>query len=415
MAAGLPRALRRDEHGRGESDLRRHDGRVGVPRHVRRRLPRRLLAALHAQLLPVGFGPVHVRRGARGRAGAHRAHAGRVPSRDLHGRVLPVPEHRPAERGRARLGAAVHPVDGNGGQHLFHPRARRRDLTADHRDGLGPRGPAPRDPDRPAVHARERHHSDLRHPLSRPAILRVCAARERRCGSRERPRAEQMIDQGRDTTSVRFVRTSLYLPMRLLFRIEHRGTENIPATGPLLITPNHVTYFDPFWVAVRVYRTLRFMTWDRALAVPVGGRILRWLGAFPVSLENPESSAYRASLRILRAGEALMIFPEGGRSPDGRLQPLKPGAARLALKTGATILPVAVLGGHEVWGPQLSLPRPRKVVVEFLRAFVPPAVEERDRAAFENAATEVTGRIRAALDEALARHDTGRKPVMRSA
>jgi 1-acyl-sn-glycerol-3-phosphate acyltransferase len=213
-----------------------------------------------------------------------------------------------------------------------------------------------------------------------------------------------MIDQGRGTASVRLVRTSLYLPMRLLFRIEHRGTENIPVNGPLLVTPNHVTYFDPFWIAVRVYRTLRFMTWDRALAVPIGGRILRWLGAFPVSLENPESSAYRASLRILQAGQALMIFPEGGRSLDGRLQPLKKGAARLALKTGATILPVAVLGGHEVWGPQLTLPRPRKVVVEFLPPFAPPAVEERDRAAFESAASELTERIRAALEERLARH-----------
>jgi len=215
-----------------------------------------------------------------------------------------------------------------------------------------------------------------------------------------------MIDQGRDTASVRFVRASLYLPMRLLFRIEHRGTKNIPPTGPLLITPNHVTYFDPFWIAVRVHRTLRFMTWDRALQVPIGGRILRWLGAFPVSLENPESSAYRASLRILRAGQALMIFPEAGRSPDGRLQPLKKGAARLALRTGATVLPVAVLGGHEVWGPQLAVPRPGKVVVEFLAPLAPPAVDERDRAAFEDAASELTGRIGAALEEALAPHYT---------
>jgi 1-acyl-sn-glycerol-3-phosphate acyltransferase len=144
------------------------------------------------------------------------------------------------------------------------------------------------------------------------------------------------------------------------------------------------------------------MAWDRALAFPVAGNILRWLGAFPVSLENPESSAYRTSLEVLRAGQALMVFPEGGRSPDGRLQPLKKGAARLALRTGAAILPVAVLGGHEVWGPQLRLPRPRKVVIEFLPPIHAGSVEERDRSAFEHAARSVTDRLAEVLRSRLA-------------
>jgi 1-acyl-sn-glycerol-3-phosphate acyltransferase len=202
-----------------------------------------------------------------------------------------------------------------------------------------------------------------------------------------------MLDQGRDTPGVRCLRAFLLGLMHLLFRIEHRAVERVPGHGPLIIAPNHVTYFDPFWIAVQIRRKLRFMAWDKIFAIPPAGAIFRWLGAFPVSLENPESSAYRASLTVLRAGEALMIFPEGGRSPDGRLQPLKEGAARLALKSGAAILPVAVLGGHEVWGPQLWLPRPRKVVIEYLSPLPTPAVEPRDRHALEEAVRELTARL----------------------
>jgi len=219
-----------------------------------------------------------------------------------------------------------------------------------------------------------------------------------------------MLDQGRETLLVKCVRGTMFALMRVLFRIEHHGLENIPPCGPLIIAPNHVTYFDPFWVAVRVYRTLRFMTWDRALAFPVAGTILRWLGAFPVSLENPESSAYRTSLEALRAGQALMIFPEGGRSPDGRLRPLKKGAARLALRTGAAILPVVVLGGHEVWGPQLRLPRPRKVVIEFLPPIHAGRVEERNRSAFERSARSVTDRLAEVLRSRLASAEARPRP-----
>ena len=137
--------------------------------------------------------------------------------------------------------------------------------------------------------------------------------------------------------------------MRLLFRIEHSGMEHVPTTGPVIFVANHVTYFDPFWIAVRVYRTLRFMAWDKIFSIPLAGSIFRWFGAFPVSLDNPESSAFKAALTVLRKGEALMIFPEGGRSPDGRLMHFKPGAARLALRTGAAVVPVVVHGGAGVW------------------------------------------------------------------
>jgi 1-acyl-sn-glycerol-3-phosphate acyltransferase len=176
-----------------------------------------------------------------------------------------------------------------------------------------------------------------------------------------------MLDQGRDVFSVRILRGTLLLLMKLLFRIEHTGAGNVPPTGPLLVVANHVTYFDPFWISVRIYRAVRYMAWDKIFRIPVAGAIFRWFGAFPVSLESPEFSAFRTALRILQRSEAVVIFPEGGRSPDGRLLPFKEGAARLAIKTGAAMLPVLVTGGEKVWPRTRWLPRSGKVRVHYLQ------------------------------------------------
>ena len=186
-------------------------------------------------------------------------------------------------------------------------------------------------------------------------------------GPEFRPQGKSvMLDQGQDSLAVRLLRATFLVLMRMFFRIEHHGMEKVPAEGPLIIVANHVTYFDPFWIAVRIYRKVRFMAWDKIFSIPIAGSIFRWFGAFPVSLDNPEVTAFRTALRIVRQGEALMIFPEGGRSPDGRLLPFKEGAARIALRSGASVQPVVVFGGERVWRPGMILPLPRKVRVFYL-------------------------------------------------
>ena len=112
-----------------------------------------------------------------------------------------------------------------------------------------------------------------------------------------------------------------------------------------------------------------------------------------MNLDNPESSALKLSLKVLRHGHALMIFPEGGRSPEKRPMAFKEGAAHLALKTGATILPVAIHGGERVWGPKMSLPLPRKVRVEYLDPIKPEQ--------FEGTAEALTDQIRRAIVQSL--------------
>ncbi len=202
-----------------------------------------------------------------------------------------------------------------------------------------------------------------------------------------------MIDQGKNTWDVRLLRGFLYSIMRLLFRIEHRGMEHIPADGPLIVVANHTTYLDPFLISVRVYRALRFMAWDKIFSFSLSRRLFHWLGAFPVSLENPEASAYKNSVKILRNGEALMIFPEGGRSPDGLLTPFKEGAGRLAIRFGVPILPVVIHGAIKVWGPGMPFPLPRKIVVEFLPLIRPENFEPSARELMDKIAGIIAARL----------------------
>jgi 1-acyl-sn-glycerol-3-phosphate acyltransferase len=202
-----------------------------------------------------------------------------------------------------------------------------------------------------------------------------------------------MLDAGKNSLGVRILRSAMLLMMRVLFRIEHSGTEHIPLKGPLLIASNHVTYFDPFWIGVACYRRIRYMAWDKIFSFPPAAMLFRWLGAFPVSLTRTESGPYRTSLRILNAGDALVIFPEGGRSTDGSLMHFKNGAANLAIKSHTPIVPVAIAGGEKVWSRGMRFPRPAKVRVYFL----PPLLPE----TFPPNPDDLTSKIRLAIEDKL--------------
>lgn len=158
--------------------------------------------------------------------------------------------------------------------------------------------------------------------------------------------------------AIHIVRVALRAVFVWLFRLRLVGTENIPREGGLIVAANHQTYIDPFWVGAPFKRQLRFLAWDAVFGWPVAGRLMRWLGAWPLQVNKSDARAYRRSVQWIRRGGALVIFPEGGRGySDGKLQPLKPGAIRLALETGATVLPVTIRGGHRVWPRDRRWPR----------------------------------------------------------
>ena len=165
--------------------------------------------------------------------------------------------------------------------------------------------------------------------------------------------------------AIKVVRVTLRTIFGWLFRLRLVGAENIPREGGLIVAANHQTYVDPFWVPP-LRPAVRFLAWDAVFGWPVAGQLMRWLGAWPLQVNKSDARAYRRSVQWVKRGGALVIFPEGGRGlSDGKLQPLKPGALRLALETGAPVLPVTIRGGHRVWPKDWKWPRLGRVEIVY--------------------------------------------------
>jgi 1-acyl-sn-glycerol-3-phosphate acyltransferase len=166
---------------------------------------------------------------------------------------------------------------------------------------------------------------------------------------------------------------------RVLFSVEHHGVENVPEEGAVIIAGNHPSYLDPLLVGLPIKRTIRFMAWDALFKVPLLGQIIKAVGAFPVDIRKGQGeAAYRQALRVLESGEALGVFPEGQRSDQAAMGDLRAGVARLAIETGAPIVPVTIGGAMRAWPKWKFLPRPAKIVVRYHE---PIRLSEEDRAA----------------------------------
>jgi 1-acyl-sn-glycerol-3-phosphate acyltransferase len=161
------------------------------------------------------------------------------------------------------------------------------------------------------------------------------------------------------------VRPAVWGLARLLFRIRFAGVEHVPRAGPVVLAPNHVSYMDPVLLTIPVHRPLHYMTLEQFFRVPVLGALIRWCRAFPVREDEIDRSAIRTAMRILRDGEALVVFPEGGRSPDGRLLPFHPGAFRLALQADVPVIPVTIAGAHAAWPAHRRFPRPGRITITY--------------------------------------------------
>lgn len=170
---------------------------------------------------------------------------------------------------------------------------------------------------------------------------------------------------------------------RVLWKIEFRGVENIPKYGGLIVAANHQTYIDPFWLSLKIKRPTRYLAWSAAFTWPLVGQCLTWFGAWPLALEGSDPAAIRRSVKWLREGGAVVIFPEGGRSTStGELERFKAGAVRLALEANVPILPVTIKGGNQIWPRGWRFPRPGRVVVIYHPLIHPKqAADEETRAA----------------------------------
>ena len=130
------------------------------------------------------------------------------------------------------------------------------------------------------------------------------------------------------------------------FRIVHR--ERVIQTGPVILAINHQSFLDPPLAGNACDRAIFFLAKKSLMDVPILGWLLPKLNVIPVNLEG-DRSALKALLRILRAGECALVFPEGTRTPDGTLQPGLPGVGLLIAKTRAPVVPMRIFGAHDVW------------------------------------------------------------------
>jgi len=182
----------------------------------------------------------------------------------------------------------------------------------------------------------------------------------------------------------------------------------IPRTGPLIVASNHASSADPVlitsFLSQDIDRPLNWLGKRELVEWPPAGWAFRAAAIHPVDREAADLEAFRSAMRILDAGQVLAIFPEGTRSQDGALQPVREGAGMLALRSGAPVLPVAVVDSDRLWPKGSLLPKSgRRVVVRYGTPFrVTEALEAsgqptRGRQATEAATHLIMARIAALL------------------
>lgn len=139
--------------------------------------------------------------------------------------------------------------------------------------------------------------------------------------------------------------------LEVAFRWQVEGRENIPDEGPVMFCCNHISAWDPPVVGCAATRQVYFMAKQELWRIPVLRSVISALGAYPVDRERADMSTVRVTLEHLQAGRAVGVFPEGTRSHSGQLGPLRTGAAKLVLRTGAVVVPMAILGPYRLWRP----------------------------------------------------------------
>lgn len=218
-------------------------------------------------------------------------------------------------------------------------------------------------------------------------------------------RRPPVVVLARVTVLMRLASAVLRLVFRATARVRVEGTERpLPRAGPLIVIANHTSYVDPplvgAWLQPRLGRPIQFMAKGQ-LFVPFLRPLLAHWGTIFVRPGGSDPDAYRAGLAVLRGGGVLGIFPEGTRSHDGALGDALPGAALIASRSGAPILPLGISGAQRYLARGRRLPRfGARITLRVGEPFtltLDPTLQR--RAAVEAASIELMGRLTALLDE----------------
>jgi 1-acyl-sn-glycerol-3-phosphate acyltransferase len=207
----------------------------------------------------------------------------------------------------------------------------------------------------------------------------------------------------------RIMRRIFTTVLGLWFRPRVSGRPNVPATGPVILAPVHRSFADFAFTAFCTDRKLFFMTKDSLWKNKNLGRLLFYVGAFPVHRESADREALQRAEEVLKQGQVLVLFPEGTRREGPVIENLMEGAAFLSARTGAPIVPIGI-GASDLSMPKGSaIPKPFTIQVVIGPALAPPGRTgggRVSRSAVHATTEDLVGTLQSVYDEAKAK--TGR-------
>lgn len=191
----------------------------------------------------------------------------------------------------------------------------------------------------------------------------------------------------------------------LHFKLRIYGRDHVPDRGPVLLVSNHQSLMDPVIVSVGLRREASYMARDSLFEQPLFRKLITSLNAYPVKRNTADIGAIKESLRRLKHGDCVVLFPEGTRTADGRIGPMLPGLGAIARKAKVPIVPTLIDGLAQAWPRDRMFPSPGNVIVEYDRMWSPEEFADLS-------AEELMERIRLRLVEMQARWH-GRLPERR--
>jgi 1-acyl-sn-glycerol-3-phosphate acyltransferase len=168
-----------------------------------------------------------------------------------------------------------------------------------------------------------------------------------------------------------FLKRVLQLVAILGYRVRHSGLHHIPPEGGVLVVSNHQSHFDPPLVGIGCPRRMNYVSRDTLFRFAPLGWLLSSVDSIPIDREGIGLGGIKESLKRLKRGEMVLIFPEGTRSADGEIHPFRPGFTALAVRSKAAILPVAIDGAFAAWPRWKKFPGLGRIRVHFGEPILP--------------------------------------------
>jgi 1-acyl-sn-glycerol-3-phosphate acyltransferase len=196
----------------------------------------------------------------------------------------------------------------------------------------------------------------------------------------------------------------------LFFQIRVNGREWVPRDGGVMVLSNHQSHFDPVLIGLACDRRLNYLARNSLFGFAPFRWLIQSLDAIPIDREGLGLAGLKETLRRLKRGELVLIFPEGTRTPNGEMAPLKPGFSALAKRAGVPLMPVGIDGAYQAWPRQHLLPGFSTIHIQFGEPLSPEAAAAYDE---RQLVEEMERRIRECHRQARRLRETQRGTLIR--